>query len=295
MAGKRVIWHVGFGRLLRRRGSPAFEVREEVPLSEEPPRMDYLLLRKHLEQDPPGAEDAAQTLRRLWPLLPLVSVVEYKSPGRSYRTGDLDRLLAYVHSYHADERTRPPSRRALCAVLAVPARTRTLDAEVEGLGLSWHDLGAGYWRALGTLYTLYVVELRVVARMEGDDLLQFLGTGDPTTPAARWFWTELVGSQEAGMSIQDTEGYDEFIEKILSSMPAEQVLSHYAPEQRLAGLAPEQRLAGLAPEQRLAGLDHDHEALALPVHLLRLLPESYIASLSAEVQAEVRRRLQRGD
>jgi hypothetical protein len=106
------------------------------------------------------------------------------------------------------------------------------------------------------------------------------------------------------LSIQDTEGYDEFIEKLLSSMPAEQVLSHYAPEQRLAGLAPEQRLAGLAPEQRLAGLapeqrlaglDRDHEALALPVHLLRLLPESYIAALSLEVHAEVRRRLQRGD
>jgi hypothetical protein len=91
MGAKRVVWQVGFGRLLRRRGSHAFEVRDEVPLSEEPPRMDYLLLRK----EPASAEDdSAQTLRRLWPLLPLVSVVEYKSPGRFYRRGDLDRLLA---------------------------------------------------------------------------------------------------------------------------------------------------------------------------------------------------------
>jgi hypothetical protein len=125
-----------------------------------------------------------------------------------------------------------------------------------------------------------VVELRVVARAEQDDLLQFVGSGDPTAPAARWFWTELVGSQEAGMSIQDTEGYDEFIEKVLSSVPPEQFI--------------EKVLSSVPPEQRLAGLDRDHEALALPVHLLRVLPEPYIASLSPEVQAEIRRRLQRG-
>ena len=46
MGAKRVIWHVGFERNLRRRGPPSFEVRSEVPLSEEPPRLDYLLLRK---------------------------------------------------------------------------------------------------------------------------------------------------------------------------------------------------------------------------------------------------------
>ena len=86
------------------------------------------------------------------------------------------------------------------------------------------------------------------------------------------------------MSMQDMEGYDELMKKFLDSLP---------PEQRLAGLAPEQRLAGLAPEQRLAGLDHDHQALALPLDVLRLLPEEYLQSLSPEVQAELRRRLGR--
>src|SRR5262245_11572382 len=63
---------------------------------------------------------------------------------------------------------------------------------------------------------------------------------------------------------------------------AAQVLSHDAPEQRLAGLA---------PEQRLAGLDSDHQALALPIELLCLLPEEYLRSLSPDVEAEIRRRL----
>jgi hypothetical protein len=201
--------------------SHAFEVRDEVPLSEEPPRMDYLLLRK---EPAPAEDESAQTLRRLWPLLPLVSVVEYKSPGRFYRSGDLDRLLAYVHLYYADERTRPGRHEDLCAVLVVPGRTPS---------------------------------------------------GELATPAARQFWMELVGSKEAGMSVQDMEGYDELMAKFLAKLPAQD------------------RLAGLPPEERLAGLDRDHQALALPIEVLRLLPEQYVASLSADVQVEIRRRLQR--
>ena len=271
MGAKRVVWHVGFGTLLRRRGSHAFEVRDEVPLSEEPPRMDYLLLRK---EPAPAEDESAQTLRRLWPLLPQVSVVEYKSPGRAYRTGNLDRLLAYVHTYYADERTRPAKHKDLCAVLVVPGRTPSLAEDLADMGLSWEDLGAGYWRVSGGVYTLYVVEIRRVAEAEGDDLLQSLGSGELETPAARRFWMELVGSKEAGMSVQDMEGYDELMDKLLDMM------------------TPEQRLAGLPPEERLAGLDRDHQALALPIEVLRLLPEQYVASLSADVQVEIRRRLQ---
>jgi hypothetical protein len=154
----------------------------------------------------------------------------------------------------------------------------------------------------GGLFTLYVVELNAVAEAEGDDLLHSLGSGEFLTAATRWFWMELVGSKEAGMSMQDMEGYDELMGKLLerlpaeqrlAGLPAEQVLSHYAPEQRLAGLPAEQVLSHYAPEQRLADLDRDHQALALPIEVLRLLPEQYLGSLSAEVQAEIRQRLQR--
>jgi hypothetical protein len=285
MSGKRVIWHAGFGRLLRRRGSPAFEVREEVPLSSQAPRLDYLLLRKQPAPDLDVAGDGAETLRRLWPLLPQATVLEYKSPGRPYRTGDLDRLLAYVHTYYADEETRPGSHRELCAALAVPGITPTLRRDVEDMGLRWADLGDGYRQLAGTVYTIYVLALEQVARAEGDDLLQCLGSGEVATRAARWFWVELMGSKEAEMSIQDMEGYDELVQKLLTTLPV---------EQRLAGIPAEQRLAGIPAEQRLAGLDREHEVLALPVHLLRALSEEYVATLPPEVQAEVRRRLQRG-
>jgi hypothetical protein len=191
-------------------------------------------------------------------------------------------------------------REGLCAVLIVAARTPSLDADVQEMGLTWEDLGGGYLRVHGGLFTLYIVEIDVVGPAEGDDLLHSFGHGTLRSPEARRFWLELLGSEGAAMDIQDMEGYEELMEKLLDSLPAEQVLSHYAPEQRLAGLPAEQRLAGLpaeqrlaglSPEQRLAGLDRDHQALALPVEVLRLLPQEYLRSLSPEVESEIRRRL----
>ena len=70
----------------------------------------------------------------------------------------------------------------------------------------------------------------------------------------------------------DLYGYDEFI------------------EQYLGDLTPMQRLKGLAPEERLKDLTEAEQVLALPVHLLRLLPDDYIATLPADVQAKVHAR-----
>src|SRR5882672_7376482 len=253
-------------------------------------RLDYLLLRKLTPEGEP-VDHRAQTLLHLRPLLPRVSVVEYKSPGHPYRSGQLDRLWGYVHTYFANQRALPRhradgalltpadggpevrEREDLCAVLIVAARLPSLAADVEAMGLTWEDLGSGYLRVHDGLFTLYVVELDVAGPAEGDDLLHSFGHGTLRSPEARWFWMELVGSKEAAMTMQDMEGYKELMDKMLDTLPAEQVLSHYA------------------PEQRLAGLDRDHQALALPIEVVRLLPEAYLRSLSPEVEAEIRRRL----
>ena len=84
--------------------------------------------------------------------------------------------------------------------------------------------------------------------------------------------------------LEEMPGYEEMFEKLLEALPV---------EKRLAGLTPEEVLATYAPEQRLAGLDRDHMALALPLEVLRALPEDYLRSLSTETQAEIRRRLGR--
>jgi hypothetical protein len=121
------------------------------------------------------------------------------------------------------------------------------------------------------------VELDIAGPSEGDALLHYMGHGTMSTPEVRRFWAELVTTKEAGMRMQDMEGYDELMQEMLAT------------------LSPEQRLAGLPPEQWLAGADRDHQALALPIEVLRLLPDTYFHSLSPEVQAEIRRRLAQND
>jgi len=96
----------------------------------------------------------------------------------------------------------------------------------------------------------------------------------------------LPGLKRRHMKDEDkvVDSFDRAMASLIARLP---------PEQRLAGLAPEQVLSAYAPEQRLAGLDRDHQALALTVELLRVLPDEYVRSLSPETQAEIRRRLQR--
>lgn len=137
MSAQRTAWHFFFTILLRRRGPRWVEVRDEVPLSEERPRMDYLLLRKLL--DPPP-DDPGQTLRGLWPRIPLMMVVELKTVAHPYRARGLDRLWSYVHAFFTDGQSGLKQRRDLCALLIVPCRTATLDDDVSEMGLAWLDL-----------------------------------------------------------------------------------------------------------------------------------------------------------
>ena len=275
----RTAWHFFFGILLRKRGPRGIEVRDEVSLSEEPPRLDYLVLRKTPTFDP---ADHGATLRGLWPQLSRVAAVELKSIGRPYRAGNLDRLWSYTHTWCAGDPALLEQRQDLCAVLVLPDRTPTLDREVEKMGLAWTQVSPGYWRVTGGAFALHVVEIDVVAEQEDDDLLRLFGHATERTVQARRFWAEQVGSEEAKMAIEEMEGYDEVMQKLLEMLP---------PEQRLAGLLPEQRLAGLLPEQRLAGLTTEEAVLALPDAALRGFSAEYLATLSPATQAIIRARL----
>ena len=76
MGAKRTAWHFYFCLLLRRYAPRSFEIRDEVPLSEEPPRMDYLSLRR---AGVTSEADQGETLIELWPLLPSVTIAELKT------------------------------------------------------------------------------------------------------------------------------------------------------------------------------------------------------------------------
>lgn len=195
--------------------------------------------------------------------------------------------------YWADERSGLEHRSDLTVLLVVPARTPTLDADTSAMGLEWNDLGGGYWRVAGGLFELYVVELDGVTEHEDDDLVRLFSHSEVRTLETLRFLTELVGSKEAGMAVQDLEGYDEVVEKVLESIPPEQRLAGLAPEQVLATFAPEQRLAGLILEQRLAGLHREQMLLALPDEMLRSFSEDYLATFPEDIRLAVRKRLGR--
>jgi hypothetical protein len=92
--------------------------------------------------------------------------------------------------------------------------------------------------------------------------------------ATRWLQPWRRDTKRKPPEIEDLPVYGEVFQTLVEATPI---------EQRLAGFAPEQRLAGRAPAPWI---------LALPLKVLRVLPEEYRCSLPAEVQEQVRKRPQ---
>jgi hypothetical protein len=284
------LWHLAFVNLIQRRAPPNFEVQSEVRLTIEPQRADMLLLRRiGIERQ----DHLARVLRTLWPLLGLVTVLEYKSPVDSaFRPGDLLRLVGYGVLYDTAHLDALPKREDLTLVLVVASVTPTLRDELERMGWTLTALGGGYGRIDGAVYTTFVVITDEVTEAERDEYLRlFSHRPAEQGEATRWLQQWMRDTKMKQPNIEELPGYEEMFQKLVEAMPIEKRLAGLAPEQRLAGLAPEQRLAGLAPEQRLAGLAPEQLILALPLDVLRVLPEDYLRSLPGEVQEQVQKRL----
>jgi len=86
------------------------------------------------------------------------------------------------------------------------------------------------------------------------------------------------------MKVEQMEGYDEVMQKMLDRL---------TPKQRLAGLAPEQVLSAFDPEQVLSALKPEQRLPALPDALLRALSDDYIDSLPHEIRDAIRKRIGR--
>lgn len=277
----RDLWHLAFANLIQHRAPPGFEIQTEVQLTIEPQRADMLLLRR---SDSAREDEKAQVLRTLWPLLGLVTVLEYKSPVKSsFRPGDLIRLWSYGAVYDAANLKKLPRVTDLTLALVVPSVTPTLAEEIARMGWRLTPLGGGYGRIDGAVYALYVVLTDEVSQAEHDEFLElFSHHAMKVNEAARWLgeWVKEKGMKE--QNITSLEGYQEMVLKTLSL------------EQRLEGYKPKDVLSMYEPEERLLGLDRNQQALALPIEVLRGLTEEYLLSLSPETQKEVRRRIQSG-
>jgi len=121
----RTAWYVLFVALLKERAPPGFEVRAEVPVSNEPQRVDVLLLRRLNE---PRHDDQARVLKALWRRIEQDAIVEFKSISRPVRRGDVARLLGYGAQYFASPITRLRDASQLALVLVVPSVTPNIEA-----------------------------------------------------------------------------------------------------------------------------------------------------------------------
>ena len=258
-----------------------------MQLTAEPLRVDDVI--EVWVDRPHDPLDTGATLRGMWRFIVVVGLLEYKSVVWPFQHGDLSRLIAYGLLWRATHqrresgadgsRTERLAAHEITLLLAVPSINDPLRDELDDLGLKLPASTTGYYQVPGALLPLVVVDLHVVAELEDDDLLRgFAGRPQRTLEGRRWMgqhWS-VTGDTMGTSATPDLYGYDEFT------------------EQHLQSFTPEQRLKGLAPEQRLQDLTEAEQVLALPVHLLRILPDDYIATLPADVQAKVHARREGG-
>jgi hypothetical protein len=268
----RDLWHLGFVRLVKQRRPPNFEVRSEVPLSDEPQRADLILLRR---EDMPARDDEAQVLRGLWRHLPAYALVEFKSPVKEFRTTDLMKLASYGAQLHVLEHERIWAPADLTLVLVIPCRNAALGEEIARMGWRLTPLGGGYGRIDGGVYTVILVETDEVSEEERDDYLRIFSHHECKTDEAVWWWEQWTAEDETMQDLKTLEGYKEMRKKFARSLTV---------EERVEDLTPEQRLAGLPPEQQI---------LALSDEVLRGFADDYLRSLPPDVQDAIRKRIGR--
>ena len=303
MSSARTIYHVMFGDLLDEGKPPEFEVQPEEPLSAEPQRADYLVVRR---LGPETADDRATVLRQLWSHIRTDALVELKSPSRPVARGDLLKLLGYGCQYAVKERRRIVKGEEtgrfvelddLLLVLAVPRMTPTLRAELAFLpGVSLAEPKQGYATLSGRYFPALVILLGEVSEAEQDAVLALFDDRQPWSPAAeRWLDAHLWGSkrERKGIQMENLEGYQEIRQRFIQRCTPEERFYGLEPEQRLAGLEPEQiprALAGLPPEQRLAGLPPELLLAGLPPELRAKLPPELLALLPPELSERPRKK-----
>ncbi len=284
------LWHLAFATLLQRRAPPNFEVKSEVRLTIEPQRADLLLLRRI---GAPQQDHRAKVLRALWARLGRVGILEYKSPvDGAFRPGDLLRLVAYGVLYETAHLKDLPGREDLTLVLVVASVTSTLLEEMAKKGWTLTQLGGGYARIEGVMYTCYLVVIDEVSKSERDEYLR-LFSHHLALPgkATRWLQQWMRDTKMKQPDVEKLPEWDDMMKRFLAKLPVEERMEGLTPEEVLGAFAPEQRLAGLAPEQRMEGLAPEQVVLALPLEVLRGFSDDYLRSLPAEVEEQVRRRL----
>ncbi len=249
MSAERTLWHLLFRRLLLERAPSGFVIQDEFPLSKEPQRIDFLVLRKTSEDE---QSRPARVMSSLWSRLQDITVMEFKSCRRPFRRTDNMRLLGYAAQYIASAKPPLPDYRRLGTVLLVPERTDALYGELGEMRQHLQPLEPGYFKVLGeTQFKGLVVDLSEVARAERDALLKFFAEDTmDNEDAERWLFEQAVLDGEGRMALEKAPDFKELVERLMASDRARQIVKEtMTKEERLEGLSTKDRLEGLSEEE----------------------------------------------
>jgi hypothetical protein len=281
MSNHRTAWHVLFVASLREHGPPGFEVLPEQPLSSEPLRADVVVIRR---RGGPPHDDAARTLRGFWPLVRHTAVIEFKSPTRPLRAGEVAKLFGYGGQYHALHVDEVGSARNLQIVLVVASVSPALEEELARMDLQVHPIAPGYLAADG-VYRLLVVDLSAIVEAdEQEDLMRIFVQSKLLSVFAKRFMEQHRMTPDAPKNLAELEDYHAVVQRWLRDL---------TPAERLEGLAPRERLEGLGPRERLEGLGREDLLLALPDDILRGMSDDFLRTLPTAAQEAIRRRIGR--
>jgi hypothetical protein len=263
MANLRTAWHVLFVASISEHGAPGFDVLPEQLLSAEPLRADVVVVRRMAGARTDGP---AGTLKGFWPQVRHTAVVEFKSPTRPVRPGEVAKLFGYGGQYHALHFEEVGSSENLLLVLVVASITNGLVLQLEKLRLTVESVAPGYLCAQGRPYTLLVVDLSAVVDADEDELMAIFVRNRMLSRFATRFMEQHRMTPNAPKSLAELEEYHEVVQRWLSS---------------------------LTPAERLEGLSDSDVVLALPDSVLQGMTDEYLRALPPEAQEAIRRRIGR--
>jgi hypothetical protein len=255
-------WHQGFAHLLSQRAPQSFTLHSEVELHQRPSRVDLEIRRR---PDMEARDHEARVLRGLWPRLSRAALLEFKSPTRGFRRGDLVRLVAYGSLYLAQHMNELHKLDDLDLVLVVPAMNKALLAELAFLQCERRSLDPGYAALVGLGYTTYMVVTDEVAETERDEFLKIFSHHPVHDPDAfDWLQDWLALQEEHMPQVKRSKSFHEVQQKLLSSMTpkerlaglsAKEVLAQFSPDEVLAQFSPDEVLAQFSPDEIRAYLE----------------------------------------
>jgi len=268
-------WHLPFATLLQQLAPSEFEVQVEVWLSLDPLRADILILRRGKNGENAAPMPDGSLFRRLWPLLGTHTILEFKSPVRSsFRRGDLVRLIGYGASYHSRHAKNLANPDELTLVLVVTRVTPCLIGEMERMGFTMEDLGGGYSRVHGVMYSCYIVVLDDVCQEERSDFLRAF-THRQVDDARVKSWISYWMKENPMRRIRRPTRAE------ARQMWKEFISVH--PECR--------QLDDLTPKELMEQISQESLFLSLPLDILRGLSPSYVQTLPEGIQRQIQERL----